>query len=228
MELSKRLAAVAAMVQEKTIADIGTDHGYLPIYLVKNKSADRVIACDINKGPLTKAEENISLAGLNSKIETRLAPGLDKISPGEAECITISGMGGMLIISILENGKPTVKAAARLVLQPQKDIPRVRQYIARIGFRIDNETMLTEDDRFYTVISAVPGSEPAYTESELMFGRRLIEKKDPCLKAYIEYRMSKLSKIMTAIEKDGTETAVNRLQNLKHEHKLCEEVYKWL
>ena len=228
MELSKRLAAVAAMVQEKTIADIGTDHGYLPIYLVKNKSADKVIACDINKGPLSKAEENISLAGLSGSIETRLAPGLDKISPGEAECITISGMGGMLIISILENGSAVVKTVTRLVLQPQKDISRVRQYIAHIGFRIDNEIMLTEDDRFYTVISAVPGSEPPYTEAELMFGRHLIEKKDPCLKAYIEYRMSKLSNIMTAIEKDGTETAVNRLQNLKHEHKLCEEVYKWL
>lgn len=228
MELSKRLAAVAAMVKEKTIADIGTDHGYLPIYLVKEKSADRVIACDINKGPLSKAAENVSLAELENKIELRLASGLDRISPGEAECITVSGMGGMLIISILENGGSVAASAKRLVLQPQKDIARVRKYLTDNGFRIDNENMLMEDNRFYTVISAVHGSEPPYAEAELMFGRRLIESRNQVLKAYIRERMAKISGIMTDIEKDGAESSVNRLHNLKHEHKLCEEVYRWL
>lgn len=228
MELSKRLAAVASMVKEKTVADIGTDHGYLPIYLVKEKGVKHVIACDINKGPLSKAEENIAFYGLGDKIETRLAAGLDKVKPGEAECITISGMGGMLIISILEKGKETVKSVKRIVLQPQKDIKSVRKYILDNGFMIEREDMLSDDGRFYTVISAVKGTDSPYTEEELMFGRRLIENKNVFLKAYLAERIEKTSKIITGIEKSGSEQSESRLQNLKYEYNLCEEVYKWL
>lgn len=227
MELSKRLYAIAQMVKEETAADIGTDHGYLPIFLVKEKGLKRVIACDVNKGPLKKAEENIAEYGVGEYIETRLGDGLERVKPGEAQCITISGMGGMLIIKILSDGIETVRSAKRIIVQPQHDIPRVRQFIMDIGFMIEDEAMVFEDGKYYTAISAVKGSDTPYDEKELLFGRRLIERKDECLKKYIEFRLEKLGSIIKEIEKNSNEDN-DSLKKLVYEHTLCEEVYKWL
>ena len=227
MELSKRLKAIADMVEEKTSADIGTDHGYLPIYLVKEKGLEKVIACDVNKGPLKKAEENISAFNVGDRIQTRLGNGLEKVSPGEVECITISGMGGMLIISILKDGIETVKSAGRLILQPQHDIPRVREYIMSIGFKIDKEDMLIDEGKYYTVISAVKGEDTAYSNIELMFGRKLIETKNIYLKKYLDHRMKKLETIAMKIKEGGSEDN-DRLKDIYEEHRLCKEVEKWL
>lgn len=227
MELSKRLNAVAQMVKEETVADIGTDHGYLPIYLVSEKGLKRVIACDVNKGPLNKAKENINERGLSDYIETRLGNGLEKVKPYECECITISGMGGMLVISILENGFETVKSAKRLVLQPQHDIPRVREYVLKNGFKIEDEKMLVEDGKTYTVINAVKGEEAPYSEAELAFGRVLIKRKDRELYSYIVRRKEKLEKIMENIREKG-DLESDRFKELEREHSLCGEVLKWL
>ena len=227
MELSKRLKAIADMVEEKTSADIGTDHGYLPIYLVKEKGLEKVIACDVNKGPLKKADENISAYNVGDRIETRLGNGLEKVKPGEAECITISGMGGMLIISILKDGIETVKSAKHLILQPQHDIPKVREYIMSIGFMIDKEDMLIDEGKYYTIISAVKGEDTPYNDEELMFGRKLIETKNIYLKKYLEYRMKKLEMIAAKIKDGGSENN-DRLKDIYEEHRLCKEVEKWL
>ncbi|MBE6008240.1 MAG: SAM-dependent methyltransferase [Lachnospiraceae bacterium] len=227
MELSKRLKAIADMVEEKTSADIGTDHGYLPIYLIKEKGLERVIACDVNKGPLKKAEENISAYNVGEMIETRLGNGLEKVMPGEAECITISGMGGMLIISILKEGIETVKSASHLILQPQHDIPRVREYIMSIGFKIDKEDMLIDEGKYYTIISAVKGEDTPYNEVELMFGRKLIETKNVYLRQYLEHRAKKLETIALKIKEGGSEDN-DRLKDIYEEHRLCKEVAKWL
>ena len=227
MELSKRLKAIADMVEEKTSADIGTDHGYLPIYLVKEKGLEKVIACDVNKGPLKKADENILAYNVGDRIETRLGNGLEKVKPGEAECITISGMGGMLIISILKEGLETVKEAKHLILQPQHDIPKVREYIMSIGFMIDKEDMLIDEGKYYTIISAVKGEDTPYNDEELMFGRKLIETKNIYLKKYLEYRMKKLEMIAAKIKDGGSENN-DRLKDIYEEHRLCKEVEKWL
>ncbi len=227
MELSKRLSTVAAMVKETSSADIGTDHGYLPIYLIKEKGLKKVIACDINKGPIKTAEENIKSFGVSDFIETRLGNGLEKVKPNEVECITISGMGGMLIISILENGIDTVKTAKRLVLSPQHDIPKVRQYIFDIGFKIEDEEMVFEDGKYYTIINAVKGADAPYDEKELMFGRKLIEKKSTVLKNYVEFQIKKIEKILGKIEKNSGMYS-ERANELSLEHKLCKEVLEWL
>ena len=106
MELSKRLKFIAKHIDKcKSIADIGTDHGYIPIYAVKNNLCERSIASDINKDPVKKSKLNISLEGLSEKIETRLGGGLEPIKAKEVEGIVIAGMGGNLIRDILEEGK---------------------------------------------------------------------------------------------------------------------------
>ena len=106
--LSKRLSCVADWIKDtghRCVADIGTDHGYLPVYLAKNNIADRVIAMDVRIQPLNKAESNVRLYGVQEKVELRLSDGLDELKPLEADTITICGMGGRLIQSILTRGK---------------------------------------------------------------------------------------------------------------------------
>ena len=103
MELSKRLEMVAGLVTQERIADIGTDHGYVPIYLYKQGRIKKAYACDVRKGPLEKCRKNIALYGAEDVIETRLGSGLTPLRPGEAETAIMAGMGGMLIVHILQD-----------------------------------------------------------------------------------------------------------------------------
>ena len=105
MKLSKRLETVASFVPKgSNIADIGTDHGYVPIYLVREGQAEHAVAMDVRKGPLERARAHVAEAGLGSRIDVRLSDGLAGLKPGEADCVVIAGMGGELIIHILEEG----------------------------------------------------------------------------------------------------------------------------
>ena len=137
MELSKRLYAVAGLVTEgASVADIGTDHGYVPIYLVKNNIASKVIAMDINRGPLERARMHIIGHGLKDQIETRLSDGLRMVNPGEVDGMIAAGMGGALVIKILEDSKEVVDSLAFAILQPQSEISKVRKYLHDNGLVI--------------------------------------------------------------------------------------------
>ena len=106
MQLSRRLTLIASMVDKTdSVADVGTDHGYVPIYLVENNIVSKAIAMDINQGPLTRADENIKRKGLDNRITTRLSDGVRELKPGETDAIVVAGMGGQLIIKILEEGR---------------------------------------------------------------------------------------------------------------------------
>ena len=136
MELSKRLYAVAALVTEgASVADVGTDHGYIPIYLIQEKIASRVIAMDINKGPLERARDTYSEEqGLSDRIETRLSDGTQALVPGEADTLITAGMGGGLVIHILEDGKEVISQMKTCILQPQSEIDKVRRYLTQEQF----------------------------------------------------------------------------------------------
>ena len=128
MELSKRLQAVADLVTEgASVADIGTDHGYIPIYLIEHHIAEKVIALDINRGPLERARMHIVGHGLKEKIETRLSDGLEKVLPGEVDTMIAAGMGGGLVIKILMEGRTVADALDTMILQPQSEIGKVRR-----------------------------------------------------------------------------------------------------
>ena len=146
MELSKRLTAVAALVTPGSrLADVGTDHGYIPIWLVKNGRIPCAVAMDVNKGPLLRAEENIREEGLEEKIETRLSDGLKKLCPGEADAAVIAGMGGALTIYILEAASRVLPGMKELILQPQSEIAKVRRWLEDQGWQIAEEDMVEED-----------------------------------------------------------------------------------
>lgn len=156
MQLSKRLQAVANSVTKgNRVADVGCDHAYISIYLIRQNIAPGVIAMDVNKGPLERGRENIERLLLSGQIETRLSDGLCKLNPGEADTILIAGMGGALTVRILEEGLASVKKCKELVLQPQSELAFVRKFIEQIEFEIAEEQMLIDDGKYYTIIKAI-------------------------------------------------------------------------
>lgn len=156
LNISDRLKRVADCISKgNRVADIGCDHAYTAIYLIKKDIAKKVIALDINKGPLEKAKKNISLYGLDDYIETRLSDGGKELKDDEVDSILISGMGGRLTNKILSDSIDIVKNCKQLVLQPQSEIHLVREYIQEIGFSIIYEDMLIDDGKYYVIINAM-------------------------------------------------------------------------
>lgn len=153
MKLSKRLELVLSFVEHgESAADVGTDHGHVPVELVRRNIVKKAVAMDVRKGPLSRATENIALAGLSGQIETRLSDGVAKLMPGEADSVVIAGMGGELIIKILENGRHMWDSVSQWVLSPQSEIFKVRRWLLENGFVIRKEDMVLEDGKFYTVM----------------------------------------------------------------------------
>lgn len=163
MELSVRLQAVADMVSEgRRVADIGCDHGYVSIYLYRRKQCPRVIAMDVRQGPLERAKANIARFGLSDYIEARLSDGTDALEPGEADTLLLSGMGGRLIVRILEEGFARLGKFPELVLQPQSEIFLVRAFLRQQGIKIIDETMVLDEGKYYSVIKAAYMEPPVY------------------------------------------------------------------
>lgn len=149
------MSAVARLVPYGvTACDVGCDHGFVSIYLVREKICPRVIAMDIHQGPLARAKEHIEEAGLTSYIETRLSDGLTALKPGEADCMIAAGMGGRLLVKILEEGLENGKRMPYLVLQPQSELVLVRAYLREKGYSVTKEDMVLEDGKFYPMMLA--------------------------------------------------------------------------
>ena len=159
MELSKRLYAVARLVTPGgRLADIGTDHAYVPIYLAQTGSISGAVAMDVNRGPLLRAQEHICENGLESCIAVRLSDGLQKLEAGEADTVLIAGMGGALTIRILAAGSHVLPSVKELILQPQSEIFKVREWLEAYGYIITEEDMVCEDGKYYQMMRAVAGA----------------------------------------------------------------------
>ena len=155
--LSKRLEAVAGLIErDGTLADVGTDHGYIPIAMVLRGHAEKAIAMDLRTGPLERAREHITAYGLEDRIETRLSDGVSALAENEADSIVVAGMGGELVIHILETGKAVCKSAKELILQPQSEIDEVRKYLRENGYRIVDEDMVEEEQKYYPMMRVIP------------------------------------------------------------------------
>ena len=228
MEISQRLRIVGDFVTQKTVADIGTDHAYVPIYLHKKGNVEKVIACDINEKPLQKAQQNIKLHHAENKIITRLGNGLQPLQPYEVDSIVISGMGGMLMIELMEQSQNIIKTVKELILCPHLDVTAVRKYLHNIGYVITDEKMIQEWDNFYTILRAIPGKQKYDKEIEYIFGSILLEKKDAVLKEYIINEKIRLKKIKQHLYDKRTEQSQKRLQQIEEYKKAIEEAEKWL
>ena len=229
MELSKRLTAVAALVTPGSrLADVGTDHGYIPIWLVKNGRIPCAVAMDVNKGPLLRAEENIREEGLEEKIETRLSDGLKKLCPGEADAAVIAGMGGALTIYILEAASRVLPGMKELILQPQSEIAKVRRWLEDQGWQIAEEDMVEEDGKYYPMMRVVHGEAEDYTACEYLYGRCLLRNQHPVLEKYLKRELQiKESVFCQLMKHKNSESAFSRMEELKTEMVMVKEALNY-
>lgn len=213
MGLSKRLCRVVANVQSGgVVADIGCDHGFTSISLVQQGLASGAIAMDINQGPLQRAREHVVRYGMTDKIQLRLSDGMEKLMPGEADTIVISGLGGALMTRILQQGSQVVQRARELVLSPQSEIFLVRQKIHELGFTIAHEEMVEDQKKYYVIIRAVPGQE-AYDREEYLYGRKLIQEKDRVFRDFLEKEWDRLTEV--ELHMSGRELSPQGKEKLK-------------
>lgn len=154
-KLSPRLEGIVELVPEGSrVADIGCDHGYISIALVQRGLAIHSIASDIKSGPLEQAVKNIQKAGLNEKIETRLAPGIAAIKSNEADVIVIAGMGQRTIAEILTENMSIAKEVKYLILQPQSELADMRRFLLDNGFKLLKNKLMIEGDKYYIAMVA--------------------------------------------------------------------------
>lgn len=183
--LSKRLTQVAAFVpQGARIADIGSDHAYLPAALALSGRIQFAVAGEVANGPYDNMVKEITENGLTKTIIPRLANGLAAIRPTDkVDTVVIAGMGGALIADILEKGRAQLAGVKRLILQPNVGEYRLRQWLLKNSYQIMDERLIEEDDHIYEIIVAEPSVVTfTYSEYELMFGPFLLEKKGPIFK----------------------------------------------
>ena len=161
IQLSARLQAVADLVSEGSrVADIGTDHGFVPIYLIRSQRASACIAMDVRRGPLARAGEHIGENGLKDVIRTRLSDGLSALQQGEADTIICAGMGGRLMQRILREGKPQSLGIQEMILQPQSELMEFRRYLRESGCLFLQEEIVTEDGKYYPMMKVKLMPEP--------------------------------------------------------------------
>lgn len=226
MKLSCRLETIASFVQKGSrIADIGTDHGYIPIYLVREGVVSSALAMDIRTGPLERAENHIKEYGLEDRISVRISDGLMRLLPNEADTVIIAGMGGGLLIHIVEEGRHMWETTKHWVLSPQSDIGDVRRFLAGNGFLIDREAMVKDEGKYYTVLDVVRGPMSCEKEQDYRYGKYLINENNPVLREYLEKEKQTLLEIIDSLKDQRTDSVKRRLSDLREELKMLEETY---
>lgn len=207
MGLSKRLETIVSMVPELgaegCVADVGTDHGFVPIRLVELGLCGRALAMDVRPGPLERAREHIRQHGLEGRIETRLGDGLERLRPGEAQAVVIAGMGGELMLRILKEGAHVRGQVAHWILSPQSELSRFRHGLEEMGLCIREESMVLEDGKYYTVLDVIPGEMHYQREYQYRYGDCLIRKNSPVLREFLEREMEKNRRIRERLESLG-------------------------
>lgn len=219
MKLTPRLQVIADYVEKDAIvADIGTDHAYIPVHLLENDISKKVIAADINKGPLNNAKKYIESRKLEDKIETRLGNGIEVLKPYEVNTVIIAGMGGLLINGILENSKAVVKTIDTFILQPMVASDELRKYLYTHGYKITHEKLAKEGNKLYEIIYAEHGNEDIENEIYYEIGKKLFENKDEFLEEFLDKKTKKLEKAIDNIAKSSTQEGKERSQQLKEKY----------
>ena len=217
-KLSKRLEKVASYVPTGAIlADIGSDHAYLPCYLVHKGIVERAIAGEVVKGPFESAQRQVRTEGLSDRIEVRLADGLAAVhEDDEVNTVTIAGMGGPLIVSILEKNPESLKHVTRLILQPNIHAKVIREWALRNGWAIQEETILEEDRKIYEILVLQRG-EMELSEIETLLGKQLLAKKSEVFILKWTKEIENWQRILNSIEQvEQTEEIQQKRKELQH------------
>ncbi|ABG83859.1 class I SAM-dependent methyltransferase [Clostridium perfringens] len=219
MELSKRLKRIAEHVDKcESVADIGTDHGYIPIYLVKEGICKKAIASDINKGPIEKAKVNVAFEGVSNKVKCLLGPGLNPLKVGEVNGVILAGMGGNLTRDILLADMDKVKKYDFIILQPAQNPEVLREFLYKNDYEIIDEDLIKDEGRFYELFKVKynENSEKLVFEDGLYYevSPLLREKNHPLFKEFIEEKINRCETILSFIKED-TEAAKKRKSDLE-------------
>ncbi len=211
LDLTPRLKIIANSIEKcKCLADIGSDHAYLPIYLVNNKKAEKAIATDINMGPANISKKRIQKYGLQDFIDIRVGFGLKVLENNESDVLIISGMGGLLIIDIIKESLEIAKSAKHIILQPMRDSYLLRKWLVGSGFNITDVEMVKEGSKFYEVIWAKPDDSVDKLQIINYIDDKLLRKKSPVLMDYINSKISEYETIIDKVKAHNTPKGINR------------------
>ena len=192
MKLTDRLLKIASLVDNgKRIADIGTDHGYIPVYLLNQNKIQYAILGDVNKGPLENARKEVTRNKLQDKVDLRLGSGIEVLKENEVDEIIIAGMGGMLINNLLKANEKVAHTTEKLILQPMQAPEELRMFLYQNGYKILDEHLVREEHRLYEIIVCkYEGLEPQEIDPIYYeIGLKLIENNDPLLNDFIENKI---------------------------------------
>jgi len=224
ISLSGRMEALVSMITPgNTLVDIGCDHAYISIAAVARNISPRVLAMDVRKGPLDIADRNIKDYGLEGRIETRLSDGFNKFIEGEAQTAVIAGMGGMLIKDIIMADIDKVRSLDELILSPQSNIPEFRIFLSSNGFRIEDEIMVYDEDKYYIVMK-VRNGEQHLSKEESIFGPILITKKDLIFDSYLENELKKNKDILCKLKQLSSDNGSQRVKEVSQMIVMLEEL----
>lgn len=226
MKLSQRLAAVAAYVPSgSTVADIGTDHAYLPVYLVNEGIAPQVIATDVHRKPYESARETVAAYRLQDRISVRLGDGLETLQPGEAGTIVIAGMGGKNMVQIFRRSPGVLETAGRLILQPMTHVETVRQWLWANGWYLLDEDLVAEDGHLYEILVVARGEE---TPADPEIGPRLLEKRHPLLKKLLVEKEKHYLNILEGIKQSTNPETKGKAGQIREKLSKIQRVKQWL
>ncbi len=215
MKLSKRLQTIASLVPLNSItADIGTDHGYIPRFLIEENISKLVIASDVSQGSLDKTISYIDELNLSNKVIPRIGDGLEVLKPFEVDTVVIAGMGGLLIRDILDKSRDITNSITHFVLQPMVASKELREYLLNNGFIILDEELVYEDEKFYEIIYAKKGKDLVEKDIHYEISRILIEKKHPVLLDFLRAKVHSVEQIISSLEGKDTEKSKEKLKEL--------------
>lgn len=225
MKLSPRLQAIADYVPEGSrVADIGTDHGYIPVYLVDRNISNTIIATDVNVGPLENAKSYIEKKGYQKIIETRLGNGLGPLLSNEVETVIIAGMGGLLIAEILNSSQGITDTIENFILQPMVASEELRRYLNTNKYKIIDEKLVKEGTKIYEVMLVNHGKDNIDKDIYYEIGKKLIENKDRHLKELLEIKMKKTEKILLSLKSKKSINSKLRYEQLRNKYNEYKEV----
>lgn len=226
MHLTKRLAAIADFIPPgAVVADIGTDHALLPIYLVEKGICPKIVATELNVKPYRSACMAVRLHGLGDKIVVRQGDGLHPLLPGEAEVIVLAGLGGNTIRQILTDAPEILARVRRLILQPMVDAGDLRLWLVENGCRLVDETLVEEGGHLYVILVAEPGRETVSDPLLLEIGPRLLEKRHSLLPAYLNKIKAEYQRVLNALARsrspEAQEKAIKLSARLARVKEVC-------
>lgn len=214
LQLQPRLQMLAEMVPyHANLADIGTDHGYLPVWLLQENRISKVIASDINREPLEHARRTAEEYGLEDRIGFRLCSGLNGFKPGEVDTIVIAGMGGETIIAILQEAPWTRAQGMTLILQPMTKAETLRIWLADNGYTFTEERLVKDKEFLYPIFSVTGGERDGLTPEEA-FGGVLLEG-DPLYAEYLERQIARILNRIKGLERSERKDSGEEIEGLK-------------